>query len=91
MKFWKKVGLGAGLALVASALPIMAQDLSPVSSMLNRVVNAMTGPIGKAIATLAVIGAGFMMFTGRMNWIWALLVLLGAVLVFSAKAIVAGF
>jgi type IV secretion system protein VirB2 len=48
----------ATLALVAS--PAFAQDLSPIVTMLESVEAAMTGPIGVAVSTLAVIGTGFM-------------------------------
>lgn len=81
----------AALFLIVSAMPAMAQDLSPVSNMLTTVKNALTGPVGKAIATIAVIAVGYACFLGRLNWTLFALVLIGAVLVFSADAIVAGF
>ena len=36
--------------------------------MLETVEAALTGPIGIAVATLAVIGTGFMCMMGRLNW-----------------------
>ncbi len=80
---------GATLALIAN--PALAQDLSPIQSMLETVEAALTGPIGIAVATLAVIGTGFMCMMGRLNWGWFASVIIGIVLIFSAGTIVDGF
>ena len=79
----------SSLALFAS--PALAQDLSPIQNVLETVEAAMTGPIGIAVATLAVIGTGFMCMMGRLNWGWFASVIVGIVLIFSAGTIVAGF
>lgn len=79
----------ATLALIAS--PALAQDLSPIQTMLETVESALTGPIGIAVATLAVIGTGFMCMMGRLNWGWFASVIIGIVLIFSAGTIVDGF
>ena len=83
------------LALTALALTVgnaaNAQDLSPIQSMLESVEAALTGPIGISVATLAVIGTGFMCMMGRLNWGWFASVIIGIVLIFSAGTIVAGF
>ncbi len=71
--------------------PAMAQDLSPIQDMLETVEAALTGPIGIAVATLAIIGTGFMCLMGRLNWGWFASVVIGIVLIFSAGTIVAGF
>ncbi|WP_299850829.1 TrbC/VirB2 family protein [uncultured Roseovarius sp.] len=73
------------------AAPALAQDLSPIQSMLETVEAALTGPIGIAVATLAVIGTGFMCMMGRLNWGWFASVIIGIVLIFSAGTIVDGF
>ncbi len=77
------------LALLAS--PAFAQDLSPIQTMLETVEAALTGPIGIAVSTLAVIGTGFMCMMGRLNWGWFASVIIGIVLIFSAGTIVDGF
>ena len=46
-------------AVLLWATPALAQDLSPIQTMLETVEAALTGPIGIAVATLAVIGTGF--------------------------------
>ena len=82
-----KLGLLCGLA----ASPALAQDLSPIQTMLESVESALTGPIGISVATLAVIGTGFMCMMGRLNWGWFASVIIGIVLIFSAGTIVDGF
>ncbi|MDA1044311.1 MAG: TrbC/VirB2 family protein [Verrucomicrobia bacterium] len=78
-------------ATLMMAAPAQAQDLSPIQNMLESVEAALTGPIGIAVATLAVIGTGFMCMMGRLNWGWFASVIIGIVLIFSAGTIVAGF
>lgn len=73
------------------ANPAFAQNLDPLESMLENVVDALTGPIGRLIAILAVVAAGYMMFTGRLNWPLFLAIFFGVVLVFSAATIIDGF
>lgn len=77
--------------LMISSTPSFAQDLSPIQTMLETVEAALTGPIGIAVATLAVIGTGFMCMMGRLNWGWFASVIIGIVLIFSAGTIVDGF
>jgi type IV secretion system protein VirB2 len=76
---------------VLLAQPALAQDLDPLQNMLQTVVDALTGPIGRLIAILAVVAAGYMMFTGRLNWPLFLAIFFGVVLVFSAATIIDGF
>jgi type IV secretion system protein VirB2 len=85
----QRIKLGLLLSLVAS--PTLAQDLSPIQTMLESVESALTGPIGISVATLAVIGTGFMCMMGRLNWGWFASVIIGIVLIFSAGNIVDGF
>ncbi|MFY7852163.1 MAG: TrbC/VirB2 family protein [Brevundimonas sp.] len=67
---------GAGMITIAEAL---------------EKVSGLTGPIGRLIAILAVVAAGYMMFTGRLNWPLFLAIFFGVVLVFSAATIIDGF
>ena len=80
-----------GLLLVLAANPALAQDLSPVSDMIENIITALTGPIGRGLAVLALVGAGVMMFFGRLNWPVFVAIFVGVVLIFSAEAIVDGF
>jgi len=81
----------AATTLAGIASPALAQDLSPIQTMLETVEAALTGPIGISVATLAVIGTGFMCMMGRLNWGWFVSVIIGIVLIFSAATIVDGF
>ncbi|MFC2254516.1 TrbC/VirB2 family protein [Labrys portucalensis] len=84
--------LGAALLLCLCSGPAMAQaSLQPVQSVLQTLINVLTGPIASMIAILAVIGCGFMAWTGRFTWGLAGTVILGIVLVFGATQIVAFF
>lgn len=83
--------LPAITALTAFAAPVLAQELSPIQAMLETVEAALIGPIGIAVATLAVIGTGFMCMMGRLNWGWFASVIIGIVLIFSAGTIVDGY
>jgi len=86
----RRAAVMAALTLMM-AVPAHAQDLSPIQTMLESVEAALTGPIGIAVATLAIIGTGFMCMMGRLNWGWFASVIIGIVLIFSAGTIVAGF
>ena len=71
------------LALPFAAIlaePALAQNLDPLENILQTVVDALTGPIGRLIAILAVVAAGYMMFTGRLNWPLFLAIFFGVVL-----------
>jgi type IV secretion system protein VirB2 len=80
-----------GMILILAANPALAQDLSPVSDMIDNIITAVTGPIGRGLAVLALVGAGVMMFFGRLNWPIFVAIFVGVGLIFSAEAIVDGF
>ena len=83
--------MGAAGVMAAAASPALSQDLSPVATMLTTIVTAMTGPIGVALATLAIIGVGLTCLFGRLNFGWFGAVVAGVVMIFSADTIVGGF
>ena len=86
-----QLALMSTFVLLVGLEPALAQNLDPVENMLDTVVTALTGPIGRLIAILALVAAGFAMFTGRLNWQWFVAILAGVVLVFSAATIIDGF
>ena len=75
--------------LIAS--PALAQDLSPITSMLQTIGTALTGPLGQGLGLVAVAAIGILFLTGRMNWIYAGSVFVGLVILFGAATILAGF
>lgn len=80
--------------LVLSAGSALAQaggTLQPVQSTLTQLVQALTGPISTALATLAVIACGFFAWSGRLTWGIAGSVIFGIVLVFGSAQIVQFF
>ena len=84
------VGLGA-LAALAAATPAAAQDLSPITSMLQSVGTALTGPLGRALGLVALAAVGVLFLMGRMNWMFAASTFVGLVILFGASTILAGF
>jgi len=83
------VGTVAGAALLAT--PAAAQDLSPITTMLTTIGDALTGPLGRAFGLVALAGVGFAFMTGRMNWPLAAAIVIGLAILFGAAAILAGF
>ncbi|TIL22203.1 MAG: hypothetical protein E5Y88_29060 [Mesorhizobium sp.] len=83
------VGTAAFLVLIFAS-PSAAQDFSGVHAFLDAIVKAITGPIGVAISALAVIAVGFSFMTGRMDWTFAVSIILGIAIVFGGGTFVKG-
>ncbi len=77
--------------LVIAAQPSLAQsiDLSPIQDLLQGIVDALTGPLGVVIATLAVLGVFLSWFFNIIDLRQALWVLVGIAGVAAAPTIVA--
>lgn len=60
----------------------------PVQTAVQMIVDFITGPFGRLMAIIAVIGLGFLAFAGRLSWFTAGAVVIGIGLVFGAPAIV---
>ena len=90
MKVQQYVIVGLTLALTAGS-PALAQavDLSPVQNVLQSIINAITGPLGIAIGTLALMGVFLGWFFGYIDWSRALYVLIAVVGIAAAPAIIA--
>jgi type IV secretion system protein VirB2 len=80
----------ASALLLLSSEPSLAQDFSGVSTFLDKIVTAITGPIGIAVSAIAVIAVGFSFMTGRMDWTYAVAVILGIAIVFGGASFVDG-
>lgn len=83
--------LCALLATFALTSPAAAQDLSPITNMLQSIGTALTGPVGRALGLVALAIVGILFLTGRMNWLYAGSVVVGLVILFGAATILAGF
>lgn len=79
----------AGLVLV-SVSPSAAQEFSGITTFIQGIVDALTGPLGIACAALAVIAIGFVFMTGRMDWTFAISVIVGIAIVFGGASFVSG-
>jgi len=89
---WITSLFAASLALfLLIADPALAQsiDLSPIQSLLQGIVDALTGPLGVVIATLAVLGVFLSWFFNIIDLRQALWVLVGIAGVAAAPTIVA--
>ncbi|WP_117195801.1 TrbC/VirB2 family protein [Rhizobium terrae] len=61
---------------------------APLQAAVQMIVDFITGPFGRLLAIIAVIGLGFLAFAGRLSWFTAGAVVIGIGLVFGAPAIV---
>ena len=84
------VALGA-MALIVLAGPSLAQsiDLSPVQTLLQGIVDAITGPLGIVIGTLALIGVFLSWLFGVLDFRQALWVVVAIAGIAAAPTIVA--
>lgn len=73
---------------LAFASPSAAQNFTGVTSFLEAIVLAITGPIGIAISALAIMAVGFSFMTGRMDWTFAVSIVIGIAIVFGAATFV---
>jgi len=62
-------------------------DPSPISKILCNVVGWFTGPVGKAIATIALIVIGVGALMGKVSWGVAIIVAIGIAIIFGAGMI----
>ncbi len=82
------VACAAAFMTLIFATPSAAQDFSGVTTFLDRIVDGITGPIGVTISALGVIAVGFSFMIGRMDWTFAVSILLGIAIVFGAATFV---
>ncbi|WP_425101395.1 TrbC/VirB2 family protein [Tropicibacter sp. S64] len=84
------VALGV-MALIVLAGPALAQsiDLSPVQTLLQGIVDAITGPLGIVIGTLALIGVFLSWLFGILDFRQALWVVVAIAGIAAAPTIVA--
>ena len=75
--------------MIAESAAAQSIDLSPIQNLLQGIVDALTGPLGVVIATLAVIGVFLSWFFNIIDLRQALWVLVGIAGVAAAPTIVA--
>ena len=84
---WNLLALFAVVAGV-SMLPEMAHATNALEQVFCNLVNLLTGPTGKAVATIAIIAVGVGALLGKISWGMAMIVAIGVALVFGAATIV---
>ena len=90
---------GGVAAVVCLSQPIAAQAQTaladprgsgPIVSAVQWLQGTLLGTVATVVAVIAVACVGFMMLTGRMNWRYGAVVILGCFILFGAVSIVAG-
>ena len=59
-----------------------------IASTMCKITSSLTGPIGKAVATIAVVVLGIGLFLGKLSWGLAMATAIGIGLIFSSSKIV---
>ncbi|MFY0400904.1 TrbC/VirB2 family protein [Brevundimonas naejangsanensis] len=97
-RFCSKFKVAVGASLVA-ILPITAHAQStltdppgsgPIVSAVQWLQGTLLGTVATVVAVIAVACVGLMMLTGRINWRYGAVVILGCFILFGAVSIVAG-
>ncbi|WP_247808740.1 MULTISPECIES: TrbC/VirB2 family protein [unclassified Bradyrhizobium] len=86
-----KPRLSVGFAILLTAVstsPCAAQNFNGVTTFLDTIVKTITGSFGVAVSALAVMAVGFSFMTGRMNWTFAVSVMMGIAIVFGGASFV---
>ena len=75
-------------AVLWPAAPAWAQNLTPIATVAQNIATALTGDFAVAVATIGLVGCGFLAMSGRMPWSAAIAVIAGIVLIFGAATLV---
>jgi len=86
-----KFGAFGLFVILAFTSPATAQDLSPITTMLQSIGAALTGPVGRALGLVAIASIGIIFLMGRMNFVYAASVIVGIVILLGAATILSGF
>lgn len=62
----------------------------PIVDALQWLQGTLLGTVATVVAVIAVASVGFMLLTGRMNWRYGAVVILGCFILFGAASIVGG-
>jgi type IV secretion system protein VirB2 len=71
--------------------PSLAQDFTSINTVLGALVTAITGPIGSTIAAIGIIAIGFTFLSGRMDWMFAVSIIVGIAIIFGAATFAGTF
>nr|WP_313372725.1 TrbC/VirB2 family protein [Brucella intermedia] len=83
---------GADVAMAVTGGSTLTDDVSgafgPIQKVVQAIIDFINGSFGRLLATIAVMGLGFLAFAGRLSWFFAGSVILGIGLVFGANSMV---
>ena len=87
-----KLGVGAAAASAPGTAFAQAdpQGSGPIISALSWLQGTLLGKVATSVAVIAVAMVGFMMLTGRLNWLFGATVIIGCFILFGSAAIVSG-
>ncbi len=85
---WLTTALMLFIAFIALSEPAFAGDFGKIEGALQKIITALTGPLAKAIATIAVAGIGLAWIAGYVEMRKAFFVCVGIGIVFGATQIV---
>ena len=85
---WRLSSLLLLTAILWPVEPAWAQNLAPLETVATNIAAALTGGFGTAVATIGLIGCGFLALSGRMPWSAAIAVIGGIILIFGAATLV---
>lgn len=86
MRTFQRASLFFLIALMI-AEPAFAQGGTPFESILQYIVNTLTGNMARIAAVLAIAVLGYLAFVGYLTWTWAFRIIIGIVLIFGAATI----
>ena len=96
-RFFRRISAWASaLALALVPAVARAQELSDpagsgvIVAAVRWLEGTLLGTIATVVAVIAVASVGFLMLTGRINWRYGAVVILGCFILFGAASIVAG-
>ena len=69
-------------AAATSSTVVVADD--PITAVLCKVTGALTGKLGKSIATIGIVALGVGLFLGKLSWGLAVATAVGVALIFGA-------
>ena len=84
------VVFGTGSSPALATLPADPAGSGVIIGAMNWLQGTLLGTVATVAAVIAVAGVGFMMLTGRINWRYGAVVIIGCFILFGAASIVAG-
>ncbi len=88
-KKWLTTALMLFIAFIALSDPAFAQSFGKIEGALQKIITALTGPIAKSIATIAIAGVGIAWIAGYVEMRKAFFVCVSIGIVFGAPQIAA--